>query len=119
MDKAEFQQLVVKAWEGLPRHFKERLENVEIVVEKEMPCWIRHRLKQRGAVLGLYQGVPLKKRGVRYGNVLPDKITIYKNVIEHLCNNDKEVEKRIKEVLYHEIGHYFGLSEKELRRIIK
>ena len=118
MDKAKFQQLVLKAWEGLPRHFKERLENVEIVVEEKMPCWVREKFRRSGSILGLYQGVPLRKRGARYGNVLPDKITIYKNVIEHLCNNDKEVEKRVREVLFHEIGHYFGLSEEELRRIM-
>ena len=118
MDKVKFNQLVVKAWEDLPQRFRDRLENVEIVVEEEIPGWVRNRFKQSRSILGLYQGVPLRKRGVRYANVLPDKITIYKNVIESYCNSDQEVEKRIREVLFHEIGHYFGLSEEELRRII-
>jgi predicted Zn-dependent protease with MMP-like domain len=65
--------------------------------------------------LGLYRGIPLKKRGVWYNAALPDKITLYKNTIEEMCRNETEIKRRIKDVLYHEIGHHFGLTEEQLR----
>jgi predicted Zn-dependent protease with MMP-like domain len=68
-------------------------------------------------LLGLYHGVPLKDRGSYYGNVPPDVIIIYQEPIESISSSEDEVRERIREVVRHEIGHHFGLSEKELREI--
>ncbi len=111
MNKNEFQKLVIEALEKLPPQFKSRLENVEIIVEEDMP---RGFTKPGTVLLGLYRGIPLEKRGIWYHAALPDKITIYKNTIEEMCKNEAEIKNRIREVLYHEIGHHFGLNEKEL-----
>jgi predicted Zn-dependent protease with MMP-like domain len=111
MDKCEFKKLVIEALKNLPSQFTERLENVEIVVEEDTPP----DLVKRGTILGLYRGIPLKKRSVWYNAALPDKITIYKNTIEKMCKNEAEIKKRVEDVLYHEIGHHFGLSEEQLR----
>ncbi|HIE43644.1 MAG TPA: hypothetical protein EYP78_02465, partial [Candidatus Omnitrophica bacterium] len=46
-------------------------------------------------MLGLYRGIPLKRRGIWYHAALPDEITIYKNNIERMCKNEQEIEKRI------------------------
>lgn len=114
MNKSEFEEVVKRAVENLPLHFKGKLENLEIVVEEDMP----RGFGRRGAVLlGLYKGIPLKKRSVWHSATLPDKITIYKNTIEKICKNEAEIKKRIEEVLYHEIGHYFGLTEEQLMEI--
>lgn len=111
MDKKQFKKLVLEALENLPLRFREKLENVEIVVEENMP----RGLIKEGTLLGLYRGIPLKKRGIWYNAALPDKITLYKNTIEGICKNETEIKRRIKDVLYHEIGHHFGLSEEQLR----
>ena len=123
MDKYEFEKLVVEALDILPLQFRRKLENVEIVVEENMPQDLTktcpHRLegsRRGGAVLlGLYRGIPLKKRGIWYHAALPDKITIYKNTIEGMSRNENEIRRRIRDVLYHEIGHHFGLTEEQLR----
>jgi predicted Zn-dependent protease with MMP-like domain len=112
MNKAEFKKLIIEALENLPLRFRSKLENVEIVVEEDMP----QGLTKRGVVLlGLYRGIPLKRRGIWYDVALPDKITIYKNTIEKMCKNETEIKRRIKDVLYHEVGHHFGLTEEQLR----
>lgn len=85
------------------------MENVEIVIEDEP-------INQKN-LLGLYQGVPLNQRGSWYGNVLPDKITLFQRNIERECRNDEEVEILVNDVLIHEIGHYFGFDEDDLRDI--
>ena len=55
-------------------------------------------------LLGLYQGVPLDRRGFYYGNVLPDKITLFQIPIESMCQTKEEIEERVKEVVIHEVG---------------
>jgi len=109
MDSEQFRLLVLRAIKKLPKIFRLKMENVEIVIEDEP-------VPQK-TLLGLYQGVPLKLRGSWYGNVLPDKITLFQRNIEWQCRNEAEIEDLVNEVLIHEIGHYFGFDEDELRDI--
>ncbi|MDD5455323.1 MAG: metallopeptidase family protein [Candidatus Ratteibacteria bacterium] len=112
MEKNEFQKLLIEALEELPAQFKDKLQNVDIVIEDNMP---KDFSKRGNILLGLYRGIPIKKRSVWHSFTLPDKITIYKNNIEKICRSNEEIKRKIAEVVYHEIGHHFGLSEEELR----
>ena len=67
--------------------------------------------------MGLYEGVPLTRRGIRYGQVLPDMITIFQEPIEARCRNRGQVVKLIGEVLRHEIAHHFGISDRRLAEL--
>ncbi len=117
MDTEKFESLVEEAVTRLPRRFKKYLQNIAVVVEDRPPQQGPGGTRSRGLLLGLYHGVPLQHRGPYYGNVPPDVIVIYKNSIERICRTDEEVKEKVKEVVLHEIGHYFGLSEEELRDI--
>jgi len=70
-----------------------------------------------GTLFGLYQGVPLTERGWNYGNMLPDRIVIYQRPIESVAASPEEIEKIVRDTVIHEIGHYFGFTDKELREI--
>ena len=116
MEEKKFRKLVIEAIDELPDSFKEKIDNLYVVVE-DFPSG--EILKEQGvkspySILGLYQGIPVKKRGVSYSNVLPDRITIYRKPIESLDKDDTQVKKKVKEVFRHELGHHFGFSEKEL-----
>jgi len=111
MEKEKFKKLISEALTELPEQFKNKLQNVDIVIEENIP----KNLARGNILLGLYRGIPLKKRSVWHSFTLPDKITIYKNNIERICRSDNEIKRKIAEVVYHEIGHHFGLSEKELK----
>jgi predicted Zn-dependent protease with MMP-like domain len=115
MDRERFEALVEEALASLPRKFKKLLHNITVMVEDRPPR--SRRSAAGGTLLGIYHGVPLQHRGPYYGNVPPDVIVIYQEPIESLCFSDEEVRERVQEVVRHEIGHYFGLSEKELRDI--
>lgn len=119
MEKREFEKLVTEAIEELPKSFKGKMENIYVVVEDFPSREVMKQQKLRSVfnILGLYQGIPLKTRGISYTNVLPDRITIYQKPIESICENKTQVRKRIKEVLIHEVGHHFGFNEKELAEI--
>jgi predicted Zn-dependent protease with MMP-like domain len=49
----------------------------------------------------------------------PDKITLYQSNIERTCPTEEDIERRIVEVLFHELGHYFGMSEREVREALR
>lgn len=119
LSKDEFEKLVSKALKDLPKKFRDRLENVVVVVEDDPPREILRVLGLRSPrrLLGLYQGVPLKHRGIRYGNVLPDQIVIYQRPIETLARTRQDLLRQIRQTVMHEIGHFFGLAESDLREI--
>ena len=74
-------------------------------------------IKHRQDLYGLYQGVPLTRRGRGYNMVLPDKITIFQKPIEMRYHSDEKMVKKIQDVVRHEIAHYFGISDSRLREI--
>lgn len=119
MDISEFEELAYDALEGLPDWFSEKVENVELVVEEEpSPELLRQMgIGRRGTLLGLYQGVPLTRRGFYYGNVLPDKITLYMGPILRQGGGREDVLARVRDVVIHEVGHYFGLSDALMREL--
>jgi predicted Zn-dependent protease with MMP-like domain len=118
MTRKEFEAVVISALEELPREFKDKLQNVDVVVEKELDMGMVKRLGlgAKGRLLGLYQGVPLQDRTHYYGMVMPDKITLYKQNIERQCRTrGLDIAEEVKHVIQHEIAHHFGISDKRLK----
>jgi predicted Zn-dependent protease with MMP-like domain len=102
-----FDEYAQEALDSLPLELRERMSNVEIVVEDEPPFG--------QPLLGLYQGVPLTRRGSQYGAVLPDKITIFRGPLERLYGQDPELLRReVRRVVLHEVAHHFGISDERL-----
>ena len=114
MDEAgsglEFEQSVQDAVDGLPSDLRTAMSNVEIVIEDEPPAG--------QPLLGLYQGVPLTRRTSGYGNVPPDKISIYRGPLERHYGHDPAVlREQIRRVVLHEIAHHFGISDERLHEL--
>ena len=118
MDRPSFEILVQNSLQKLPRSFKKKLANIAVVVE-ELPSQelLKNMGIRSGKLLGLYQGVPLTKRGWNYGNMLPDRIVIYQRTIESVAASAEAIEKIVQDTVIHEIGHYFGFSDNELREM--
>ena len=116
MERNRFEDIAEEAFNHLPALFKKKIENVEIVVEDAPP-----HSRDGSLLLGLYHGVPLTKRGTWYGMspVLPDRISLYWKNIESVCESEDEIRVKIYEVLCHEIGHYFGMNESEIRAAMR
>lgn len=116
MTREEFSELAVEAVKNLPAFFRRRMENITIVIEDHPSHDEFSRVNAtRDSLLGLYQGVPLGKRSVWQNQMLPDKITLYQANIEAHARTPEAVRDLVREVVMHEIGHHFGLSEAELR----
>ena len=118
MNRARFEALVAEAIESLPEDFKEKMNNVAIVVE-DLPSPHEARRHGRGGrtLLGLYQGQPLTARDSRYGMSFPDKITIYQLNVESICRGDAEVREEVRKTVLHEIAHHFGIDDDRLHEL--
>ncbi len=115
----EFEQLVAQALDNLPEQIRQMLQNVEVVVaDWPTPAELRSvGLKPGQLLLGLYEGVPLTKRGSHYGMVLPDKITIFQVPIERICRTREQIIKQVQRTVKHELAHHFGISDDRLREL--
>ncbi|MFO7928237.1 MAG: metallopeptidase family protein [Candidatus Humimicrobiaceae bacterium] len=112
MEKEEFRKLIIEAAEELPVKFQKKLENISIVIDDEN---IKKSKKDgKKIILGLYQGLPITKRAGKR-NIYPDKITIYQKAIESICSSETQIRERLRKVLLHEIGHFFGLDDGKLK----
>jgi len=120
MDDNDFEYLVERAIESIPEEFKQRLDNVSIVIADWPSRYQISKVGGKGFLLGLYEGVPQTKRG-RYGvgGVLPDKITIFKIPILRISRTIDDVINQVRETVIHEVGHHFGLGEKEIRKAVR
>jgi predicted Zn-dependent protease with MMP-like domain len=119
VNRQRFEALVESAIRKLPRHFREKMANIAVVVED----WAdEETLREMGidppdTLYGLYRGVDLTNRGTWYGNVLPDTIHIYQGPIEQDCGDPEEMAELVREVVMHEVGHYFGLDDETMDEI--
>jgi predicted Zn-dependent protease with MMP-like domain len=106
----DFHAAVQEALDSLPRELRDQVSNVEILVDDDAPA--------EQPVLGLYQGIPLTRRGINYNGVLPDKITIYRRPLEALYGHDRTLlEAKVRHVVLHEVAHHFGISDQRLVEI--
>jgi predicted Zn-dependent protease with MMP-like domain len=114
-DQPDYEHLIQEALDSLPADLRRRIANVEIAVEDEPPAGTN--------LLGLYQGIPLSRRGSGYGlpqysGALPDRITVFRRPLErHFGADPERLAQEIRHVVLHEIAHYFGISDERLIEI--
>ena len=115
----QFQLLVNEAVDSLPKRFRDAMVNMAIVVEDEPTAdQLRQvEVEPPDTIYGLYEGIPLPERLWAHGNVLPDKISIFRLPILEDSVDEDDIVVGIGETLIHEVGHYFGLSEEEIMEI--
>lgn len=120
--REEFEDCAQETFDSLPASFHEKIDNVQIVVEDFPSDEIQKEMKiRKHSLLGLYRGVPLTHRNTWYGTspTVPDTIYLFQKNIEAQCRSRAELRLRIAEVLFHELGHYFGMNEEEVRRALR
>ncbi len=105
----EFEDLVGQALDTLPDELARLMDNVVVFVEDQKPG--------RARLLGLYEGVPLTRRGHYYAGHLPDRITIFRKPIQRRCRTREEIVEQVRITVVHEIAHHFGIGEKRLHEL--
>lgn len=115
----EFDRIISRAMDELPQAYITGLDNVAILYADEPD---EHQAKKAGLrkehlLLGLYEGIPLTKRGAGYTFVLPDKITLFKHAIAAVSSTPEQFFEQVKRTLWHEIAHYYGLEHVDIDRL--
>ncbi|HUG82067.1 MAG TPA: metallopeptidase family protein [Bryobacterales bacterium] len=117
MDRERFEALVEDAWDAIPQEFRDHFENVAIFIEDEPSA---EQLETAGVgpghtLLGLYEGVPLSRRGHGYPLAMPDRVTLFQRPIEQAAPSYRDIPGVIYDTLWQELAHHLGMDEKEVR----
>ena len=115
----EFDRLISKSMDDLPQEYIKGLNNVAILYADDPDEYQIQKsgLREGNILLGLYEGIPLTKRGGNYTFVLPDKITLFKHSILMVSRDPQELFEQIKRTLWHEIAHYYGLDHERIHEL--
>jgi predicted Zn-dependent protease with MMP-like domain len=122
--RAHFRRLVADALDSLPPEFLARMENIAVLVE-DVPLEQRRRDRMpaprserpRRLILGVFVGTPATNQSVFNVSTGPARIVLYQKNIEAVCHSDAEVRREVRMTVIHEVGHYFGMSEEQLRDV--
>ncbi len=119
VDDETFDKIVGAGIDALPEKYLSRLDNVAFVVESEPTIEQRQRMRLMPyqTLFGLYEGIPMTKRGSNYNLVLPDKITIFKKPLEHASADLADLKERVRHTVWHEVAHFFGLEHQQIHRL--
>jgi predicted Zn-dependent protease with MMP-like domain len=96
MSRRSFEESVRRALDSLPPAIAERLENIAVVVEDEDP--------DDPDLFGICREDPYT----------PVTIAVYRLPLEDAFPDRAELEREIRITVLHELGHYFGMDEREL-----
>lgn len=115
----QFDQIITRAMDELPQQYIRGLDNVAIVYADDPTPEQKEKmhLDNNHLLLGLYEGIPMTKRGAGYTFVLPDKITLFKNQILAVSHDYSSLFEQTKRTLWHEIAHFYGLSHVDMDRL--
>jgi len=118
MKREHFVKVVEEALDSLPQEFRSRIRNVAVLVEDVPPNQPSLRSgQQRRLLLGIFHGVPTTKKSIFDLPTGPDHIVLYQKNIEAVCTSEAEVREQIRLTVIHELGHYFGMDEEQLKDV--
>lgn len=118
MKREHFAKVVEEVLDSLPQEFRRRIRNVAVLVEEMPPNQPSPKSEQQGRLLlGLFHGVPTTRKSVFDLPTGPDYIVLYQKNIEAVCSSEAEVREQIRLTVIHELGHYFGMDEEQLRHV--
>lgn len=73
--------------------------------------------KTRRLILGVFQGVPATHKSMFDLCDGPNRIILYQRNIEAVCSNEAEIRHEVRQPVLHELGHYFGMDETQLKDV--
>jgi predicted Zn-dependent protease with MMP-like domain len=106
--------LLQAALEDLPAQYSQALSNIDFAVTRVFSPRERRRRGIQGTLYGLYEGIPLTHRDSGYDRAVPDRITLFWGPLVKDFPDDGRLEREVRNTVYHEIAHHFGLDEEDL-----
>ncbi len=115
----KFELEVKKIIRNLPQKYRRILykEEIRIIVRREVPRAVKERYPDK-TVFGIFIGLKREYRNSFYIQKEPTRIEIYMESFEKYFGSEFscEMKEQIFKTVVHEIAHYFGFDEKQLRK---
>jgi predicted Zn-dependent protease with MMP-like domain len=118
MKREHFVKVVEEALDSLPAEFRNCIRNVAVLVEdlpRNQPSTQSESPRQ--LLLGIFHGVPRTRKSVFDLATGPDYVVLYQKNIEAICSSEEEIREQIRLTVIHELGHYFGMDESQLKDV--
>ena len=124
MKREHFIHLVEEVLVSIPKEFRQRINNLAVLVE-DRPRPPKRPLRHTAHIgptkprllLGVFEGVPTTQTSVFDFSSGPNRIILYQKNIEAICRNKAEIRHEVRQTVLHELGHYFGMDEAELKDV--
>ncbi len=121
--RRRFDRQLEKVLEAMPPLVHHLLEKVPLHVEDHPSPEVmrQHGIRYRDELCGLFSGIPLTERSVAHSGTLPEVVTVYREGIFAAAADDegritaKRLREQIRITILHELAHFHGLTEDELR----
>ena len=119
LSEKEFDEIVKKTLQRIPREIRGYLNNIVITVQKRPSKRMREEIEIAldEPLLGLFEGVPLIERSVTSPPLYPDIIYLFQEPLEAMCETLEELKEEIEITVVHEVAHYVGMTEERLAEL--
>ncbi len=120
LTREDFEKIAGEEMRRIPRRFRRLLKNITVIVEDYPDDHVlRETGFRRNEIMGLFRGEPYghKESFFSIPSPYPDAIYLYRRNIEAVSNSEEELREEIRMTVLHEVGHYFGMSEDDLREL--
>lgn len=116
----DIQEMAEDALAAIPAELRAMVRGTAIIVEEVAEDEVIEAmgLDSPWELTGLYQGVPLTQKGVADVAAGPDTILLFREpILLEWIETGVDLFALVRNVLIHEIGHHFGLSDEDIARL--
>lgn len=117
---AEIEALAREVLQSMPAPFAAHLANIVLVVEEfaDEETLAELEIEDPFGLTGLYHGQPVGEKGSTQSGAMPDRIHLYRRpILDEWCDTGDTLQALITHVVVHEVGHHFGLSDKDMHAL--
>ena len=117
---ADIEAMAQTTYDSLPDAFRAQADNLVIQVTDfpDAETMTALGVDNEFELLGLYRGISLDQRSVLDAPDEMDIIFLYRRpILDYWCETGDSLTAIVRNVLIHEIGHHFGLSDADMEMI--
>jgi predicted Zn-dependent protease with MMP-like domain len=113
-DLEAFERIVDGVLDELPQWVVDEIDNLHVVVQdRPTPA----QAENGAHLLGLYEGVMLKNRGMNYFAAAPDRISIFREQHLRYARGPQHLATQIRKTVLHEMAHHLGIDDDRLHEL--
>ncbi|MDI3308229.1 MAG: metallopeptidase family protein [Acetobacteraceae bacterium] len=118
----DIMEMAETALASIPAPLRDMVRGTAIVVEEtpDDETLAEMGIESPWELTGLYRGTPLTQKSVLDVPREPDMILLYREpILLEWIETGEDLFRLVRNVLIHEIGHHFGLSDADIARLEK